>query len=237
MKLDFLYQDAHLAVIYKPAGIAALPERDKNRLSLWHFLHEAMGKKPYLAHRLDKPTSGILLVAWEEKTFQGLYEQFAAHQVEKRYWALVEGATDFTGQALEVPIDTEKMRADLRLGKPAQTLVHTLQNFRRHSLVLCVPVTGRIHQVRIHLSYYGHPIVGDSLYGGKGLYLSHLKPSYKAPRHPESPLHPTEAILLHAGFVRFVHPHYHRPMTVEAALPSYFQRVLRALEKYSLPRR
>lgn len=235
--MDFLYQDAHLAVVYKPAGIATLPERDKDRLSVWHFLHTTTNRKPYIVHRLDKPTSGILLVAWEEATFRELYEQFATHQVEKRYWALVEGTTDFSRDCLEVPIDVNKMRADLRHGKPAQTYVHTLQNFSRHSLVMCLPITGRIHQVRIHLSYYHHPVVGDALYGGKPLYLSHIKPGYKVTRSPEAAMHPTKSILLHAGFIHFVHPHEKRPMTVEAALPPYFQRILKALEKYSLPRR
>ena len=232
--MEILYKDDFLVAIYKPAGVPSLPERSgpKGDDAL-AWIRQKVHPQAHLLHRLDKPTSGILLASWDKATFDAIFSQFSGHTVEKKYWALVEGQAHFDMAELNVPISPEKRRADPFEGKPALTIVHTLESFRKHTLVLCVPVTGRPHQVRIHLAYYGHPVVNDTLYGGQPLYLSSFHPRYKPdPRHPERPLHPEHIIFLHAGYLRFVHPAFGKPLTIEAAAPKYFEIGLRQLRKY-----
>ena len=232
--MEILYKDDHLVAIYKPAGVPALPERSGPKgddALAWIRRH--VHPQAHLLHRLDKPTSGILLASWDKETFDAVFAQFANHQVEKKYWAIVEGQAEFDQAELNVPISPEKRRADPFTGKPALTIAHTLERFREHTLVLCIPITGRPHQVRIHLAYYQHPIVNDALYQGQPLYLSAFHPRYKPdPRYPEKPLHPPDVIFLHAGYLRFLHPAAGKPLTLEAAAPPHFQIALRQLRKY-----
>lgn len=233
--MEVLYQDEWLVLVNKPAGIPSLPEREgaqgKDVLAwLRHHIHP----EARLVHRLDKPTSGLLLATWDSETFRQVYAQFAEHRVEKRYWALVHGEPDFEAAELTVPLSTDPPRPDPYHGKPALTVAHTIERFRGYALVVCVPATGRTHQVRIHLSYYGFPIVGDELYGGKPLYLSTFHPRYKPPKdHPERPLHDSHYIFLHAGYLAFEHPHFKHKLTAEALLPSHFQIALRQLRKWA----
>lgn len=233
--MEILYRDDFIVAIHKPAGIPALPERSgpKGEDAL-AWIRQHVHPQAHLLHRLDKPTSGILLASWDEPTFKAIFDQFAHHTVEKKYWAVVQGQAQFDMAELNVPISPEKRRADPFTGKPALTIVHTLESFHKHTLVLCIPVTGRPHQVRIHLAYYGYPIVNDTLYGGEPLYLSAFHPRYKPDaRYPERPLHPENIIFLHAGYLRFMHPGLEKPLTLEAAAPEYFQIALRQLRKYS----
>lgn len=173
-------------------------------------------------------------MTWDKAVFRALYAQFSQHTVEKKYWALVQGEPDFYAAELTAPIAADPPRVDPYKGKPALTIAHTIELFRGYALVVCVPATGRMHQVRLHLSYYGYPIVGDETYGGKPLYLSAFHPAYKpSRRHPERPLHSPEVIFLHAGYLSFVHPVENRKLTVEAALPEHFLIALRQLRKWA----
>ncbi|MEN3041150.1 MAG: RluA family pseudouridine synthase [Bacteroidia bacterium] len=233
--MEIVYQDALLAVINKPAGIPSLPSRsgsESENILGWARAH--LHPEANLLHRLDQPTSGLLVISWDKETFRALYEQFASHTVEKKYWALVQGEVEFEAAELTAPIAADPPRVDPHHGKLALTIAHTVERFRGYSLVICVPATGRMHQVRLHLSYYGFPIVGDEAYGGRPLYLSAFHRGYKSSnRHPERPLHPPYAILLHAGYLKFFHPGEGRSLTVEAALPSYFEVALRQLRKWA----
>lgn len=222
-------------VIVKPAGVPSLPERGGGSgLSVLHWLRKHLHPEANLLHRLDKPTSGLLAASWQPEAFRALYAQFAQHQVEKKYWALVQGEADFVAAELTAPLRADPPRVDPFHGKPALTLVHTVEKYRGYSLVVCVPATGRMHQVRLHLSYYGFPIVGDTMYGGKPLYLSSFHPRYKPSRRSEErPLHGPEVIFLHAGYLRFTHPLEGYPITCEAELPQHFQVALRQLRKWA----
>ncbi len=233
--MEILYKDDFLVAIYKPAGIPALPERSGPRgKDALAWIRQQVHPQAHLLHRLDKPTSGILLASWDKATFEAVFDQFAHHTVEKKYWAIVEGRANFDTAELNVPISPEKRKADPFAGKTALTIAHTQEHFRRHTLVLCIPITGRPHQVRIHLSYYGHPIVNDTIYGGRPLYLSSFHSRYKPDaRYPEKPLHPENIIFLHAGYLRFFHPRLGKPLTLESAAPKHFQIALRQLRKYS----
>lgn len=186
-------------------------------------------------HRLDRPTSGLLTLTWDKEVFRALYAQFAHHTVEKKYWALVHGEPDFEAAELTAPIGGEPPKIDPRHGKPALTIAHTIEHFRGYALVTCVPATGRTHQVRLHLSYYGFPIVGDEKYGGRPLYLSSFRVGYKpSRRRPERPLHEEGVIFLHAGFLSFFHPLRQQKLIVEAELPSHFMIALQQLRRWAV---
>lgn len=213
----------------------SLPERAGNpgtdALS-WLRTHLHPGAN--LLHRLDKPTSGLLAASWDPEAFRRVYAQFAEHRVEKKYWALVHGEADFEAAELTAPLRADPPRVDPFHGKPALTIAHTLEKYRGYSLVVCVPATGRMHQVRLHLSYYGFPIVGDTAYGGKPLYVSSFHPRYKPARQGEErPLHGPEVIFLHAGYLSFTHPLAMHPITCEAELPKHFTVALRQLRKWA----
>ncbi|MCX7606646.1 MAG: RluA family pseudouridine synthase [Bacteroidia bacterium] len=233
--MQIVYQDPFLVIAVKPSGVPSLPERNhapqKDALT-WLRMH--VHREANLLHRLDKPTSGLLVASWDPAVFRELYAQFAQHQVEKKYWALVQGEPDFDGAELVAPISSDPPRIDPHGGKPALTIAHTIEFFRGYALVLCVPATGRMHQVRLHLAYYGFPIVGDTKYGGNPLYLSSFHPRYKPPRKkPERPLHSPESIFLHAGYLGFHHPVMQKKLTAEAALPSHFEIALRQLRRWA----
>lgn len=233
--MEIVYQDSFLAILNKPAGIPSLPERSgAHGRDVLAWARQHLHPEANLLHRLDRPTSGLLTITWDKEAFRRLYADFSSHRVEKKYWVLVEGEPDFHAAELSVPLSSEPPRADPYRGKPALTIAHTVERFRGYALVVCVPATGRTHQVRIHLSYYGFPIVGDTLYGGKPLYLSSFHPGYKpSRRHPERPLHSAEVIFLHAGYLSFNHPVEGRRLVAEAVLPQHFEIALRQLRKWA----
>ncbi|MCX8112321.1 MAG: RluA family pseudouridine synthase [Bacteroidia bacterium] len=234
--MEVIYRDEFLAILNKPAGTPSLPERSGPAgRDVLDWARRHLHPEAVLVHRLDRPTSGALTVSWHKDTFRALYAQFAEHQVEKKYWALVQGEPDFEAAELTAPIASDPPRIDPYRGKPALTIAHTIERYRGYALVVCIPATGRMHQVRLHLSYYGFPVVGDEAYGGRPLFLSTFRRGYKpSRRHPERPLHSAEVIFLHAGYLSFMHPVEKRQLSVEVALPSHFEIALRQLRKWAL---
>lgn len=188
--VSILYQDARLAVIDKPSGIALLADRS-GAPCLWDMLPELLGGKPYLVHRLDKGTSGVLLIALDQQTQSHLTRAFNRREVEKFYLAWVTGepergrtrlidlplrrgrksryrvagdrsaiATSDAGWRLSGPVDPA--------GLASVTRLRVLTSTRGRSLLALAPRTGRTHQLRVHLAWIGHPIIGDTLYGRPG---------------------------------------------------------------------
>lgn len=198
-----VYEDRWLLVINKPAGVVVHPAPGNWRGTLVHGLlyrFDSWGvfnnvHRPGIVHRLDGPTSGLLVVARDQKTLDGLQEQFRLREVEKRYLALLEGKIRHTNGRIELPIGRSSSNR-LRMtvdpdGKPAVTEFRVLWNRGGYSLVECHILTGRTHQIRVHMSHIGHPLVGDSLYGASGreaeklgrVFLHSWKLSF---RHPVS---------------------------------------------------
>lgn len=195
--LELLYRDDRLAVLDKPANASLLADRGGSR-GLWDSLPALLGGKPYLVHRLDKGTSGVLLVALDQTTQSRLTRAFQGRQVRKFYLAWVVGVVD-GGRTLSIDLPLRKGRksryrvagqraAIVRRadgwslpesggdGRPSITRLRRLQTSGDRSLILAMPLTGRTHQLRVHLSWIGHPIVGDHLYGRPG------SPDQQAPR-------------------------------------------------------
>lgn len=228
--INIIYEDEEMAVIDKPPYLsvhpgAGLSERTLVHGLLYHLknLSSISGiERPGIVHRLDKNTSGLMVIAKNDKSHQELSKQFATRKVEKEYIALVYGnvKNDFT---VEAPIGRKKReRKKFGLsskGKSAITDFKVLKNFYPYAtLLLCRPLTGRTHQIRVHLSSSGYPIVGDDLYGGR----------YKRSSIPLLKNFPRQA--LHAHKISFYHPVSGKKLTFTSELPQDIKELLKSLE-------
>lgn len=176
IELPIIYEDENVIVIDKPAGIIS-HARGKfwQEASVASFIRDRVsdmtGERPGIVHRLDRATSGVMICAKNEKTLKILQNQFHDRKVIKKYIAIIEGKTDHDEALIDAAIirnaKNPKKFMVSKEGKSAQTYYKTKKTTDRHSLLELVPKTGRTHQLRIHLLYIGHPIVGDLLYGGK----------------------------------------------------------------------
>lgn len=230
-----LYADADLVAVNKPLGISTLAERwsDERNLAEVARQHDERLRP---VHRLDKYTTGVLLFATHQEAFRNLAMQFQHRKVHKEYLTLVKGNWGFEGFEVDAPIaqlPKGLVRVDQHLGKPALTRLFTQQQWRDYTLLRAEPVTGRSHQIRVHLSFIHCPIVGDHAYGGADLFVSELKRrGYQ--RHwddPERPLN-TEYVL-HCQRLALHHPADGRPLELEAPLSANLQVCLRQLDKYN----
>lgn len=210
-----LHVDEAIAVVNKPAGLLTLPDGyDPAKPHLRALLEPHLGRL-WIVHRLDRRTSGVLVLARTAEAHRHLNTQFERHQVRKVYHALVVGDPPWERRRINLPLRTNVGRrhrtvVDRQRGKPAQTEVRVLRRFGNFALVEAVPRTGRTHQIRAHLTAIGFPLVGDDLYG--------------------DPQHPVQGMLdrpaLHALSLTFAHPASGETVTFEAPYPEDFQRLL-----------
>jgi len=194
--------------------------------------------RPRLLHRLDKGTSGVVLAAKHLAAERSLRAAFDERRVRKEYLALVEGEHplgDGEHEELELALAPDPRRSGRMVvaadGKPSRTRVAVERRFRGYTLLRCEPLTGRTHQIRVHLAAAGFPLVVDELYGRRNdLRLSEFKPGYRRkPGRPERPL--IDRLTLHARAIDFPQPADGRRVRVEAPLPADFERVLKQLGK------
>jgi RluA family pseudouridine synthase len=248
-EITVLFEDGALLALDKPAGLLLQPDRsDPQRPSLMKLLHTGIAeKKPWAqqrllsylmpAHRLDFETGGVLLFAKNKSTLVALANLFGSNCPLLTCHALVHGRP--TGAAFEVdvplaphPAQAGLVRVDRTRGKRSQTRCELLETFSGYSLLQCRPLTGRAHQIRVHLQHHGLPVVGDSVYGGKPLLLSTLKPGfYLKPQRTERPLLARAA--LHAAQLAFEHPQTGAPVTIEAPQPKDLRVALKYLRRYA----
>jgi 23S rRNA pseudouridine955/2504/2580 synthase len=208
MKIRFedliLHESDDYILINKPPYISSLDERNSPALSLIRLAKEYW-PDAQLCHRLDKETSGVMAIAKNPEAYRHLSMQFEHREVKKNYHAVVDGVHDFDGVSVYLPIaqiGNGLVKIDKTEGKDAETIFFTKEVYTRHTLVACFPLTGRMHQIRIHLSCLKAPIVSDVSYGGKVLYLSEIKRNFHLKKGTEEqPL--INRVALHAFGLEF----------------------------------
>ena len=224
--LDIIYEDAHLLVVNKPKGMVVHPAPGNpdgtlvNAL-LWHCKGSLSGIggeiRPGIVHRIDKDTSGLLVVAKNDLAHTVLASQLKDHTLARTYEAVVCGNLKEDRGTVDAPIgrhpsDRKRMTVTDR-GKEAVTHWETVTRYRGYTHIRCHLETGRTHQIRVHMAYIGHPILGDTVYGRKKPELGQ------------------ESQCLHASTLCFRHPRTGLPVIVSTPLPPYFQEVLEKLER------
>jgi 23S rRNA pseudouridine1911/1915/1917 synthase len=236
--LDVLYEDEDLLVINKPAGMVVHPaaghSRDTLVNALLYHCRDLSGiggtLRPGIVHRLDKQTSGILVVAKGDKAHLALSEQFKAHSILREYTGLVYGNLSGKRGSVDVPIgrhvtERKKMSTRTRQGRHAVTHWRVEQRFQHFTLLRFTLQTGRTHQIRVHMAEQGHPIVGDLTYGGKRTRLNHLPAA-----HPDrKALKGLDRFFLHAEKLGFEHPRSGASLHFSCPLPEELRAILFSL--------
>ena len=239
LPLEILYEDEVLLVVNKPAGMVTHPAKGNFRGTLanavaYHIsLHNlsAQNLRPGIVHRLDKGTSGVLVVAKNSFTLNSLAEQFRLRKVRKVYRAIVYGRMPYAKGEIEASIGSDPRRKKMAVmssGRPSRTTFKIIKRFPFHSVLEIYPETGRTHQIRVHLAKIGYPILGDALYGKKTETFSRLERGSRsfAPRRTPLSTHP----MLHAYKISIRHPTFGKTMTFSAPLPEDFIRALKDVQ-------
>lgn len=235
--VEVLLDDPELLAVNKPAGQLVVPDRS-GRETLAEIVAELSGGDPTLriVHRLDRGTSGVLLLARTLAAQRALSSQFEAHRVEKSYLALVRGAPEPERGAIELPLllhpGQRKVVVSETQGKPSRTRWEVVERLGPAALLRCHPETGRQHQIRVHLHAIGLPLLVDPLYAPEAgeLFLSTLKRGYRSSaRHEERPL--LGRLSLHAEAIAFDHPRSGARLRVEAPLPKDLRATLNQLRR------
>ena len=232
--LDILYEDEYLIVVNKPAGLVVHPGAGNLSSTLVNALLAHCDKlsagghplRPGIVHRLDRDTSGCIVVAKDDVTHRRLARQFEARQVHKEYRAIVVGAPPEEIGVIQTHIsrsrrDRKKMAATVSEGKAALTRYRVLENFFHASYLSLEPLTGRTHQIRVHLSHIGHPVAGDRQYSRDTPFR---KLGIDFPRQ-----------MLHAYKLHFHHPHFSERTRITAPVPEDFRSALERLRELNKP--
>lgn len=234
-KIDFqkliLFENADYLVINKPPYLSSLDDRHEAQNLL--DLAKVHTPDSQLCHRLDKETSGSLVIAKNPMAYRHLAMQFENRKVEKVYHAVVEGIKDFSEELVDKNLlsNNKGVAKVSKEGKPAQTVFNTLKTYYAHTLVECKPITGRLHQIRVHLAYLKSPICGDTLYGGNALYLSSIKRRFNLKKDTEE-LPIMQRVSLHAYSIGFEGLDG-KLLKIVASYPKDFQVLIKQLEKIS----
>lgn len=225
--LNIVYEDEHLLVVNKPKGMVVHPAPGNPDGTLVNaLLYHCRGNlsgiggaiRPGIVHRIDKDTSGLLVVAKDDATHKGLSEQMAVHDIYRVYHAVVYGNLKEDEGTVDAPIgrdprDRKKMAVTQTNSKQAVTHWRVLERFGQFTYIACRLETGRTHQIRVHMAHIGHPLAGDPVYGPRAVIKS------------------LEGQCLHAKELGFVHPMTGQTLQFDSELPPYFQEYLTRLRK------
>lgn len=216
--MNILYQDELIFAINKPSGLLTIRDGYNPDLPTVKSILESEFGRCWIVHRLDKETSGILLVARNEAAHRKLSMAFENHQIQKIYHAIINGIPSVKEILINLPLKIDGDRkhrtiVDQVNGKPAKSYVQVLESYEKCSLVSIIPESGYTHQIRTHLSYSGYPILGDKL--------------YQKTKYPMTELIGRTA--LHAYQITFKNPLTNAPVTIQAGYPEDFQKTLAEL--------
>ncbi len=241
--LDIIWEDEHLIALNKQAGIVVHPARGIGSGTLVNglvYYAESLSAgsakfRPGIVHRLDKDTTGVMLVAKTDEAHWRMAQQFEHRKVRKTYVAVAEREMELLGDVIDLPLGMHPVfrdRCAVRTvsGKEAQTFYEVLEKFRGYSLLALKPHTGRTHQLRVHLSYLKHPLVGDRIYGGALVSLADLSGDRSLPGKPI-----IDRQALHAWKIEFCHPISGKAMQLEAPWPEDLTELVEALRRYRRP--
>lgn len=222
--LEIVYQDADVAVVNKPQGMVVHPSAGHTSgtlvNALMYHIKDLSGingeLRPGIVHRIDKDTSGLLMVAKNDAAHVALADELKAKKSLRKYWAIVHGNLPNDRGVIEAPIGRSdkdrKKQAVTAKGKPALTRFHVLERFGDYSLVELQLETGRTHQIRVHMAYIGHPVAGDEVYGPRKTLKGHGQ-------------------FLHAKTLGFTHPRTGEVMEFSVEVPEIFQETLEQLRQ------
>jgi RluA family pseudouridine synthase len=247
--IPVLWEDTRLLALNKPSGLLTSPDRgDPRRSNLITLLHRGIERGAawaqerhlgYLANanRLDLETSGVILLAKDRQALIALGNQFGAERASKTYVTLVCGTPTQGKFAIHAKLAADParfglLRVDPRQGRKATTLLEVAERFSGYTLLKCRPITDRTHQIRAHLRHARLPVVGDTNYGGRPLFLSKLKPDYRFKLNaPERPL--IDGIALHLEQLMFEHPLTSATQSIAAPWPKDLMVALKYLRRYA----
>lgn len=213
--MKILFEDEHLLVVDKPAGLPVLPDGwDKDAPYLVKVLEESFGKI-FIVHRLDKITSGVMVFARDPETHRSLNTQFETHEAQKIYHALVEGNPKWEAKIAKHPLRSNvghkhRTMVDDKQGKSSETRFRVIKRYPESTLIEAMPMTGRTHQIRVHAYALGHPLVEDVLYGARDRY------GFSRP-------------MLHAQSLSFIHPATNERARFSAPHPADFEEAIKIL--------
>ena len=227
-----IFRNDDFLAINKPPYISTLHERQEGAGTSILQMVKAAFPDGQMCHRLDKETSGVILVALNPAAYRHASMAFEHREVTKVYHAVVNGIHDLKGVQVVLPLlslPNGIVKIDKTEGKEAETIFNSIEVYRNATLVECYPITGRMHQIRVHLSYLKAPIVADHTYGGKDLYLSKIKKKFNLKKDTEEePL--IKRVALHAYALNIPLLNGERQM-IEAPYPKDMKALITQLEK------
>ena len=227
-----LFENENILVVNKPPFLSSLDDRDGGGLNMLR-LAKQYSPDAQICHRLDRETSGALVIAKNPETYRLVSMQFEHRKVKKVYHAIINGTHIFENLHVDLPIlnlGNKNVAISKQHGKPAKTIFNSIQYFKHYTLVECMPITGRMHQIRIHLASQRACIAGDELYGGEPIFLSGIKKGYRIGTDQEE-LPIMKRFALHAKQITF-HIDENTEMTFEAPYPKDFETLLKLLNKF-----
>jgi 23S rRNA pseudouridine1911/1915/1917 synthase len=224
--IEILYEDGDIAVVNKPQGMVVHPAAGNYSGTLVNALMARCSSlstingviRPGIVHRIDKDTSGVLIIAKNDASHHSLAEQIKVHSVKRIYYAIVEGVIKQDSGTVDAPlgrhpVERKKMAVVAKNGRRAVTHYRVIERFKRNTLIEARLETGRTHQIRVHMAYIGHPLVGDPVYG------------YKKQRFN------LKGQALHAKTLGVIHPSTGEYMEFTTPLPEYFQKLVENLRR------
>lgn len=224
--LNVLYEDSDLLIVDKPKGMVVHPAPGHYSGTLvnavmFHCKNNLSGingvMRPGIVHRIDRDTTGALIVCKNDASHQQIASQLKSHSITRKYRAIVHGRLPLEEGSIDAPIgrdvkERKKMAVNLQNGKHAVTHYKTLKTYKEYTYIECQLETGRTHQIRVHMASIGHPLLGDEIYGSR-------KTNFRL-----------NGQTLHAMTIGFIHPSTQKYFEIEAPLPEYFQHLLSVLE-------
>ena len=228
-----LFEDDNFVFVNKPPHLSSLDERIGTAPSLLQMARKYC-PEVQLCHRLDKETSGVLLMAKHNEAYKLMANLFEQREVEKSYHAIVKGFLQVDEKSILLPLGTTAKgiaKVDMKEGKKAETIITTIKKFNHYTLLNCKPISGRLHQIRIHLASQNFPIVSDEVYGGTKPFLSKLKSGFKTGKWGvEQPI--MQRVALHAYELKFTA--FNTNYAVQASYPKDFEVFVKLLNQHDL---